>query len=83
MGSGRKLPLLTADDFVRVLRAAGYVQVAGTKHLAFEHPTRPGKVNVDEKWQNVKAGSWVFRSVVYDQARLTKQEFEELYWKTR
>ncbi len=77
------MPPLTAGDFVRVLRAVGYVQVEGTKHLAFEHPDRPGKVNVDEKWKNVKVGSWVFRSVVYEQARMTKAEFVELYWKTR
>ena len=80
---GRKLPPLTAEDFKRVLRAAGWAQVSGTKHLAYEHPTKPGKVNVDEKWRNVKAGSWVFRSVVYDQAGMTKEEFEELYWQTR
>lgn len=83
MGRGRKMPPLTAGDFVRVLRAVGYVQVDGTKHLAFQHPERPGKVNVDEKWENVKVGSWVFRSVVYEQARLTKTEFVELYWSTR
>lgn len=53
----------------------------GTKHLAYEHPTKSGKVNIDEKWTSVKAGSWVFRSVVMDQAGITRREFEELYWK--
>jgi hypothetical protein len=81
--SGRKLPLLTVEDFKRVLSADGWVQVQGTKHLAYEHPTKDGKVNLDEKWTSVRAGSWVFRSVVYEQAGVTKAEFVELYWKTR
>lgn len=81
--SGSKLPLLSADDFVRVLLAAGWQPVEGTKHLAFEHPTKLGKVNVDAKWTSVKPGSWVFRSVVYEQAGMTRKDFEELFWETR
>ena len=80
---GRKLPPLTAADFKRVLRAAGWLPVPGTKHLAYEHPDRPDKVNIDDKWTHVKPGSWVFRSVVVDQAGMTRREFEDLYWKTR
>lgn len=76
---GRKLPLLTAGDFVRVIRADGWHQVDGTKHLAFKHPTKPGKVNIDEKWDRVKPGGWVFRSVL-EQASLSRAEFERLYW---
>lgn len=80
---GRKIPPLTVEDFKRVLRADGWVQVEGTRHLAYEHPTKRGKVNLDEKWRNVRMGSWVFRSVVLEQAGLTRSEFERLYWKTR
>jgi hypothetical protein len=80
---GRKLPPLTAADFKRVLRAAGWLREPGTKHLAYYHPQKPSKVNIDEKWKNVKTGSWVFRSVVHEQAGMTRREFEELYWKTR
>ena len=79
---GRKLPLLGAADFQRVIRADGWQPVDGAKHLAYEHPTKRGKVNIDEKWQNVKSGSWVFRSVL-EQAGLSRQRFEELYWDTR
>jgi len=77
--SGRKLPLLTADDFVRVVRADGWYSVPGTKHLAYEHPTKRGKVIIDEKWDSVKTGSWVFRSVL-SQAGLSREEFERLFW---
>ncbi len=80
---GRKLPPLTAKDLIRVLRADGWQQVKGTKHLAFEHSTKSGKVNVDEKWENIKTGDWVFRSVVIEQAGMTKKAFEALYWSTR
>lgn len=80
--SGRKLPLLDAADLERVVRADGWVSVKGTKHLAFEHPTKPGKVNIDEKWTNVKVGSWTFRWVL-QHAGLSRKEFERLYWDTR
>lgn len=85
MGSnkGRKPPPLKTDDFKRVLRAVGYVQVDGTKHLAYEHPTRPGKVSLDEKWTGVKVGSWVFRSVVHEQMGMSTEEFLEYYWRVR
>lgn len=80
---GRKIPLLTAKDLERVIRADGWYPVEGRKHAAFKHPTKPGKVNIDLKWRNVKVGSWVFCSVVHDQAGLTRAEFDELYWETR
>ncbi len=78
----RKIPPLTTADLERVLKAAGWREAKGTKHVAFEHSTKPGKVNVDEKWENVKLGSWTLRSVL-QQAGMSRQEFVELYWKTR
>jgi hypothetical protein len=76
---GRKLPLLRFTDFRRVILADGWKPVSGTKHYAYEHPTKTGKVNLDEKWDRVKEGSWIFRSVL-EQASLSKSEFAELYW---
>jgi predicted RNA binding protein YcfA (HicA-like mRNA interferase family) len=78
----RPLPPLTADDFIRVLHALGYDQVKGTKHLAFEHPTRPGKVNIDAKWTGVKVGHITFKGVLA-QMRITRAEFERLFRETR
>ena len=80
---GRKLPPLEYKDFRRVLLATGYVSVGGGDHDNYEHPDRPGKVSLDKKWRNVKVGDWVFRSVVMEQAGMTKKEFVELYWETR
>lgn len=80
--SGRKLPPLTADDFKRVIRADGWLPVKGTKHLAYEHPTKRGKVNIDDKWTDVPPGSWAFKSVL-QQAGLTRREFETLFWKKK
>jgi predicted RNA binding protein YcfA (HicA-like mRNA interferase family) len=80
---GRKIPPLTFDDFDRVLRADGWFPVDGTKHENYKHPTKHGKVSLDKKWKNVRVGDWVWRSVVVDQASMTKREFETLYWETR
>jgi predicted RNA binding protein YcfA (HicA-like mRNA interferase family) len=79
---GRKLPPLTANDLKRVIHADGWRSVPGKDHLAFEHPTKRGKVNIDHKWTGVTPGGWVFRSVLR-QAGLTRKRFEELYWTTR
>lgn len=83
MGKRRKIPPLTFADFDRVIRDAGWYPVAGTKHENYEHATKKGKVSLDKKWKNVRVGDWVFRSVVYDQAKMSKAEFERKYWATR
>ena len=79
---GRKLPPLTYADFRRVLLADDWQRVEGTKHENYEHPTKSGKVSLDKKWENVKTGSWPFRSVLQT-AGLSRAEFEKLYWSTR
>lgn len=53
----------TFKDFERVLLADGWKSVRGTKHKAYEHPDKPGKVNLDDKWEHVKYGSEFFASV--------------------
>lgn len=78
----QKVPTLSARDVVRVPKADGWVQVEGTKHLAFDHPTKPDKVSVNAKWEHIRLGDWVLRSVL-EQAGLTREEFERLYWETR
>jgi hypothetical protein len=66
----------TTADFVKALTSIGYESVPGTKHRAFKHPDRPGKVNVGS-WQNVKAGHTVFASVAR-QANLTNEQLLRL-----
>ncbi len=78
----QKLPTLEAVDLIRVIRADGWYEVDGTKHLAFEHATKDGKVSIDEKWEHLRLGDWVTRSVL-EQASMTRAEFEKLYWETR
>jgi predicted RNA binding protein YcfA (HicA-like mRNA interferase family) len=77
---GRRLPTLAAKDLICVVEADGWQRVKGTDHYAWEHPNKSGKVSIDEKWEHVKVGSWVFRSV-REQAGLSRKEFETLYWK--
>jgi hypothetical protein len=49
-------------------------------HLAWEHPIKLGKVNIDAKWKHVRPSGWPLKSVLA-QAGLTHDEFERLYWK--
>lgn len=53
----------TFDDLRKILEAEGYVRREGAGHPHWEHPSRPGKVSLDEKWTGVKCGSLVFNSV--------------------
>ena len=76
---GRKLPTLTATDLICVVEADGWHREQGTKHLAWEHPTKPGKVNIDAKWQHVRRSGWPLTAVLA-QAGLTREEFEDIYW---
>jgi hypothetical protein len=62
-----------------VIKADGWVEVKGTKHLAYEHPIKQGKVNIDAKWRHIQPNGPFHRSVLR-QASLTKGEFERLYW---
>lgn len=65
-------------DLERVITAQGWERIKGkTKHPAYKHPTKAGKVNLDEKWTGVKYGSTVFTSVA-EQAGLTPKELLKL-----
>lgn len=79
-GKLRKLPPLDAGDLMRMLTADGFRRVEGTKHLAFEHPGRPGsgKVSVSLKWTGLKFGSFALQGVMA-QAGWTKDDVRRLY----
>lgn len=81
MGKWQKMPPLCAADFERVIEADGwyFVEQEGS-HRHFKHPTKSGKVTIGRNWTGVKTGDWVFRSVVVDQAGMTKKQFVEIYW---
>lgn len=76
---GRRLPTLTAANVICVIEADGWVETDGTKHRAWEHPTKPGKVNIGAKWKHVRPNGWPL-SAVLTQAGLTPAEFERIYW---
>jgi predicted RNA binding protein YcfA (HicA-like mRNA interferase family) len=78
---GGKLPTLTARDLRCVVEADGWQFVGAGEHsLNFKHPRKPGKVTISEKWASVKIGSWAWRSVVIEQAGMTRERFVDLYW---
>jgi predicted RNA binding protein YcfA (HicA-like mRNA interferase family) len=78
----RKLPILTADDIAKVLRADGWHRVDGTKHLAFEHPRKRGKVLFGANWAHVRPTGDPLRGILRT-AELSQAEFERLYWQMR
>lgn len=79
---GRRLPILSAADLICVIEADGWQPCEGTRHLAWEHPTKQGKVNIDAKWEHIRPSGWPLTSVL-SQAGLTKEAFEALYWEHR
>jgi predicted RNA binding protein YcfA (HicA-like mRNA interferase family) len=75
----RPLPPLTAADIVRMLTADGFQEVTGTKHRAFEHPERGGKVSVSMKWTGLRFGHDAMRGVMA-QAGWTREDVRRLYF---
>ncbi len=45
------------------LQRVGYRQVRGGKHPNYEHPDRPGKVQIPSNWTGVKVGSYPFKGL--------------------
>ncbi len=45
----RPLPPLTAADFLRMLKADGWYEIAGGRRRNFKHPTKAGKVTINGK----------------------------------
>lgn len=78
----QKMPTLRFADLEGVIKLDGWYEVEGTKHAAYKHPTKDGKVNLDRKWTGVKVGGWICNAVC-QQASLTRDDFEALYWKSR
>jgi len=62
----------TYDDIRKAIEGQGYVREAGASHPQWRHPTRPGKVSLDEKWTGVKTGQLVFDSLARQTAYGTK-----------
>jgi len=65
------------SDLERAIKRDRWARTKGTKHAAYKHPTKTGKVNLDEKWTGVKYHHEVFTSVAC-QAGLTKHELLRL-----
>jgi predicted RNA binding protein YcfA (HicA-like mRNA interferase family) len=74
-----RLPPLTAGDIVEMLLLDGWRYVGGTKHRAFEHPSRPGKVGVSMKWTGLKFGHVTMQGVMA-QAGWSKDDVRRLYF---
>lgn len=67
----------TCADLKRAIKADGWESAKNKKHLNYEHPTKRGKVSLDEKWTGIRANDTMFRSVAR-QAGLTNKELLQL-----
>lgn len=68
----------TASDFERALGLDGWERIKGkTRHPAFKHPAKPGKVNYGTNWSGVMYGHQTFEGVAA-QAGLTKRQLLQL-----
>ena len=63
----------TCADLRRAIKLDGWESAKNRKHLNFEHPTKSGKVSLDEKWTAIRANDTMFRSVAR-QAGLSNKE---------
>lgn len=70
MGKGPQLKRgpFTANDVRYALHADGWVKCAGkgggTRHEAWEHPTKRGKFMVDDKWDSLRISDPILKGMV-------------------
>jgi hypothetical protein len=51
------------SDLKRAIKLDGWLPAKNKKHLNYEHPKKPGKVSLDEKWTAIRANDLMFRSI--------------------
>jgi hypothetical protein len=61
----------------REFRRIGYKPAKPGDHMNLKHPDRPGKVQLDTKWENVKVGGWVWRYLCR-QSGYSKKELQRI-----
>jgi len=76
------LPPLKSSDFARMLRHDGWGETKGGRHPCWEHPTKPGKVQLPENWTGVKTSHDTFKGVLA-QTGWSKQDAIRIYWESR
>lgn len=67
----------TFADLERAIKLDGWVETKHGSHLNYTHPTKPGKVQLSDKWDGVKKGGFVFQSVAR-QAGLSAKQLQRL-----
>lgn len=83
-------PPLKSSDIEKMLRADGWQEVKGGTHPNWEHPTKPGKVQLPHYWTGVKTSYWTGVKTSHDtfkgilrQTGWTKADAIALYWSSR
>ena len=65
---GKKGPRLhrgpfTAGDLKKAIKLDGWEPVKSGDHLNYKHPSRRGKIQIDDKWTAVKPGHYTFKGI--------------------
>lgn len=81
-GNYPTLPPLKSSDFAKMLRHDGWFEVRGGTHPNWEHPERPGKVQLPNNWTGVRPGHETFRGIL-QQTGWLKKDAIRLYWESR
>jgi predicted RNA binding protein YcfA (HicA-like mRNA interferase family) len=67
----------TFSDLDRAIKRDGWKEAKHGNHPNYKHPTKRGKVQLDKKWDGIRANDLMFRSVAR-QAGLTNKELLRL-----
>jgi hypothetical protein len=63
-GRNLKRGPFTAKDVRWALKTDGWKSRGGAKHEAWEHPIKPGKFMVADKWTSIRASDPIFKGMV-------------------
>jgi predicted RNA binding protein YcfA (HicA-like mRNA interferase family) len=64
LGRDLKRGPFTAKDLKRVLKADGWVGASGGNHDVWEHPEKPGKFAVSDKWTSLRAWDPILKGMI-------------------
>lgn len=53
----------TFADLYRAFKRDGWIEVQHGKHVNMKHPTKKGKLQLNKKWDGVRAGDGMFNSL--------------------
>lgn len=68
----------SGPHIIKQLCRVGYAPARHGDHLNYEHPERPGKVQVSHSWTRIKMGGTAWRNLL-TQTGYTKKELQRVF----